>query len=270
MDATVFDFKILPLEVHHGKAMIPAVQRHVSGMKIAKGSRGEAGDHLAAHRWLRVLAGLMEVSGQGACLGFEKESPGSVHRCQNGLPVFMAVEDREPTGKDNTLVGDIFHAAFGKLHDRGKLELGNVEQLGGLHPHVAHPAFVVVAVLPDQASFGEFLSNIVEELADHLELVSRVPFTGVFLEAGKGVEVDRIAVQQDRIDAAFFEVCQGAGERRHAMEWDMDVGEDADPFGSLDHEGNEFAFITRRQRHRIVRLLLGAKKFFGGNFPIFA
>ena len=81
MDATVLHLEILPLEVHHGKAMIPAVQRHVSGMKIAKGSRREAGDHLAAHGRLRVLARLMEVSDQGACLGLEEKSPRGIDRC---------------------------------------------------------------------------------------------------------------------------------------------------------------------------------------------
>ena len=182
----------------------------------------------------------------------------------------MAVQDRKSPSQDKTLVGHVLHPAFGKLHDRRELKLGNVEQLGGLDPHIAHPALVVVTVLPDQASFGESLPNIVEELADHLELVGRVPFTGVFLKAGKGVEVDRVAVEQDRIDAAFLKVLQGAGERGVIMKRNMDVGEHSDPFGSLDHEGNEFAFITGRQRHRIVRLLLGAKKFLGGNFPIFS
>ena len=81
MDATVFDFKILFIESHHGESMIPAVQRHIGRMKVAERPRREAGDHLPAHGRLRVLARLMEVAGQGACLGLEKESPRGIDRC---------------------------------------------------------------------------------------------------------------------------------------------------------------------------------------------
>ena len=269
MDATVFDFKILLIESHHCESMIPPIQRHIGRMKVAERPRREAGDHLAAHRWFRVLAGLMEVAGQGGGLGFEKESPGSVHRCLNGLPILVAVEDRKSPSQDKTLVGDIFHAAFFEFHDRRKLKLGDVEQLRSLDPHVAHPALVVVAVLPDQANFWEFLPDILKQLADHLELVGCVAFTWVFLEAGEGVEVDRVAVEQDRVDSPFFEVLQGAGDRRHAMEWDMDVGEDSDPLGSFDQERNEFLFIRRGQGHGIVRGPLWSHIFHRGNFQRF-
>ena len=108
-------------------------------------------------------------------------------------------------------------------------------------PHMPPQAFLVVALVENEARFRERVPDYLKHPFAHFDFCpERDSKAGVFFEERNVVHVAQVAVENDAIHIGLFPVAQGERQGFFIVERDMDIGEQQ---GTLEFDINDFPRI---------------------------
>jgi hypothetical protein len=129
-----------------------------------------------------------------------------VDRTADAFAFFVAVQDRQLTAHDRPLVLDQLDAVLREVQPLIEAHAWVVADLRCVLPEPVPPPLFVVAAFEDDRHAWKLLPQPRQQLRRRGDLAAKVSLFRVFDPPAYRVEVARVAVQDQRVDANGFEM----------------------------------------------------------------